>query len=210
MILGRTSSGAIKIKTDTAGGGLRAVECACCEAGCKRFRVTLLGFTFEVSPTGMNAGIPFQSNDGRGFRCEYSGSQCAGDLVTYKSGTDFYCDGGFVMTTQMRTGGCVGVILTHYIDEGVVALIFTYAQSLDPAGERECVQAFFCTRGTETFNRLYYEGEGEFPAQNGTHSVPSVRTESSGCCPWSPDYTDECSTFSQVTTAVSVGLEIIT
>jgi hypothetical protein len=31
MTLGRTSSGAIKIKTDEAGGGLRAVECACCE-----------------------------------------------------------------------------------------------------------------------------------------------------------------------------------
>ena len=34
MTLGRTSSGAIKIKTDTAGGGLRAVECACCGGEC--------------------------------------------------------------------------------------------------------------------------------------------------------------------------------
>jgi len=33
MILGRTASNAIKIKTDIAGGGLRAVECACC-CGC--------------------------------------------------------------------------------------------------------------------------------------------------------------------------------
>ena len=32
MTLGRTSSGAIKIKTDEAGGGLRAVECACCSS----------------------------------------------------------------------------------------------------------------------------------------------------------------------------------
>jgi hypothetical protein len=30
MTIGRTSSGAIKIKTDTAGVGLRAVDCACC------------------------------------------------------------------------------------------------------------------------------------------------------------------------------------
>ena len=30
MTLGRTSSGAIKIKTDGEGGGLRAVNCACC------------------------------------------------------------------------------------------------------------------------------------------------------------------------------------
>ena len=32
MTLGRTASNAIKIKTDTAGGGLRAVECACCSS----------------------------------------------------------------------------------------------------------------------------------------------------------------------------------
>ncbi|MFZ9964798.1 MAG: hypothetical protein ACO3GO_06275 [Terrimicrobiaceae bacterium] len=30
MTLGRSSTGAIKIKTDEAGGGLRAVECGCC------------------------------------------------------------------------------------------------------------------------------------------------------------------------------------
>jgi hypothetical protein len=30
MTLGRSSSGAIKIKTDVQGGGLRAVECGCC------------------------------------------------------------------------------------------------------------------------------------------------------------------------------------
>ena len=34
MTLGRTSSGAIKIKTDEAGGGLRAVECGCCVEEC--------------------------------------------------------------------------------------------------------------------------------------------------------------------------------
>ena len=32
MILGRTASNAIKIKTDEEGGGLRAVNCACCSA----------------------------------------------------------------------------------------------------------------------------------------------------------------------------------
>lgn len=30
MTLGRTTAGAIKIKTDSAGGGLRAVSCGCC------------------------------------------------------------------------------------------------------------------------------------------------------------------------------------
>lgn len=33
MTLGRTASGSIKIKTDEAGGGLRAVECGCCGSG---------------------------------------------------------------------------------------------------------------------------------------------------------------------------------
>jgi len=32
MTLGLTSTGAVKIKTDEEGGGLRAVECACCES----------------------------------------------------------------------------------------------------------------------------------------------------------------------------------
>jgi hypothetical protein len=41
MTLGRTSSGSIKVKTDSAGGGLRAVECACCDAApCE-------GYSFE-------------------------------------------------------------------------------------------------------------------------------------------------------------------
>lgn len=34
MTLGRTSSGAIKIKTDEEGGGLRAVNCGCCGGDC--------------------------------------------------------------------------------------------------------------------------------------------------------------------------------
>lgn len=33
MTLGRSSTGAIKIKTDEAGGGLRAVNCGCCGGG---------------------------------------------------------------------------------------------------------------------------------------------------------------------------------
>lgn len=189
---------------------MRAVECACCAVACKRFLVTLLGFTFELLPYGASAGIPFQLNDGRGIRCEYAGGRYEGDLVTYKTGTDFYCDGGLVqIIQQLRTGGSLVVILTHYIDEGVVDLSFSYEQSLDPAGTRECIQALFCTRGTETFNRLYEEGGGVIPAQNGTFPVPATRRQSSECCPWSPDFSDECSTFSQETTSVSVGIEII-
>ena len=39
MTLGLTSSGAVKIKTDEEGGGLRAVECACCEAPCACYQL---------------------------------------------------------------------------------------------------------------------------------------------------------------------------
>ena len=47
MTLGRTSSGAIKIKTDSAGGGLRAVECACC-GGCGCASVAVSGDLLAV------------------------------------------------------------------------------------------------------------------------------------------------------------------
>jgi len=54
MTLGRTESGAIKIKTDTAGGGLRAVECACCGGrGCQiteqQFNAVLNGGTANLA-----------------------------------------------------------------------------------------------------------------------------------------------------------------
>ena len=42
MTLGRSSTGAIKIKTDEAGGGLRAVECACCEVSSDPCVTTLM------------------------------------------------------------------------------------------------------------------------------------------------------------------------
>ena len=45
MTLGRTSTGAIKIKTDTP--GLRAVECGCCQGGCQSCPVTDITITSE-------------------------------------------------------------------------------------------------------------------------------------------------------------------
>jgi hypothetical protein len=61
MTLGRTSSGAIKIKTD---GGLRAVECACCGSlGCQitqaQFNAIRYGFTTNISGTqGIGTIVP--------------------------------------------------------------------------------------------------------------------------------------------------------
>ena len=49
MTLGRTSSGAIKIKTDSAGGGLRAVNCECCGGGeCGCYSVPISGKLLEI------------------------------------------------------------------------------------------------------------------------------------------------------------------
>jgi hypothetical protein len=211
MILGRTPSGTIKIKTDN--GGLRAVNCACCGGECKRFQLTILGLTFEVSLVNLPYPQPFEENDGRGLRCVYTGGANAGGITTYRQGTDLYCDGGLTFTTTAYTGGGVVVVLTHFIQENVVRLEFYYLQSLDPAGERECIQAFFCTRGTETFNTLYYDSSitgVEFPSQNGTYSVPAARIESHGCCIYSndPPPPEECYTTTAETT-IPVSLVIL-
>lgn len=64
MTLGRTASNAIKIKTDEAGGGLRAVGCACCGGrGCQitqaQFDTIRYGFTTNISGTqGIGTIVP--------------------------------------------------------------------------------------------------------------------------------------------------------
>ena len=65
MTLGRTDKGAIKIKTDKEGGGLRAVNCACCSpCGCntaisgdllKTMRNATTGTCNGASPSYWNA-----------------------------------------------------------------------------------------------------------------------------------------------------------
>lgn len=212
MTLGRTSSNAIKIKTDGT-AGLRAVECACCGGECKRFLLSLLGLSFEVSLVNLPYPQPFDENDGRGLRCVYTGGASAGDITLYRSGVDLYCEGGYINTFEAYTGGEVVVELTHFISEGIVNLKLFYTKSLDPAGTRECIQAFFCTKGTETQNLFQYDGPlngFEFPSQTGTYSIPVTQTESHNCCPWAqePPPPEECETISNETT-IAVLLEII-
>jgi hypothetical protein len=61
MTLGRTPTGAIKIKTD---GGLRAVECACCESihpdACRDCPPFLWEFNFSVSGISLSGTIQEQ------------------------------------------------------------------------------------------------------------------------------------------------------
>jgi hypothetical protein len=78
MTLGRTSSGAIKIKTDV---GLRAVECACCGSlGCQitqaQFNAIRYGFTTNFSGT-QGIGTRVQVNQGY----EYSYQNIAEDRL---------------------------------------------------------------------------------------------------------------------------------
>ena len=94
MILGRTDKGLIKIKTDEEGGGLRAVECACC-GGCGCFQIKPINppsdpnFTKKLLGTDpaafTNVSISFSIVvNGTPFSGGYSGSwitptDCIGD-----------------------------------------------------------------------------------------------------------------------------------
>jgi hypothetical protein len=74
MTLGRTSSGAIKIKTD---GGLRAVECACCSCEATCSCSPFCGFTqLKITPPPPDWPTPFiivnGCNDGS-FFCDLFG-----------------------------------------------------------------------------------------------------------------------------------------
>jgi hypothetical protein len=78
MILGRTSSGAIKIKTD--GGTTRAVECACCSAcPCplpneikgKKIAVTSVSWSSIVEYSIMDACGNFYANTSDGYSISF-------------------------------------------------------------------------------------------------------------------------------------------
>jgi hypothetical protein len=83
MILGRTPEGAIKIKTDEEGGGLRAVNCACCvNCGCATAISGDLLQTMRNATTGTcNGASPLSFNaSGGGFSASW-----------YVSGTFYTC-----------------------------------------------------------------------------------------------------------------------
>jgi hypothetical protein len=186
MTLGRTPAGSIKIKTDTEGGGLRAVGCACCGGACKTFRFNVLGLMFVAAPTGINAGIPYESNDNRGFRCDASGGAGAGGVATYTYGTDFYCDGGNLYSESLRTGGDIAVSFTYFLSTNTIeGMNLIYRKSLDAAGNYECIQDFFCERGKDNSTTETYHGSGiSFPAQNGTYQIPVTYTYAFSKCFW--------------------------
>jgi len=92
MVLGRTSSNAIKTKTD---GGLRAVECACC-GGCPCTNIKITGALFEIlknSTTGTCNGFnPVQFDlfiDGTGFNAYWNIGQAYFGPIQFYVGFNF-------------------------------------------------------------------------------------------------------------------------
>jgi hypothetical protein len=85
MTLGLSNSGAIKIKTDEAGGGLRAVECACCSpcycnTPTKQYQITAswASSTGDSFPCWFDSGLLIAAYTSDGYtisavgRCEAS------------------------------------------------------------------------------------------------------------------------------------------
>lgn len=93
MIIGRSDSGAIKIKTD--GGSKRAVECACCVQACSSVIVLYVDGT-PVTATKPESDVYHQ------------GLSCTGDNFTFID--DVNCDGSLIYIYETET--CRGIGLT--------------------------------------------------------------------------------------------------
>lgn len=105
MTIGRTSSGAIKTKTD---GGLRAVECACCESipsdACRDCPPFLGEFNFSVSGISLDGTIQEQ----------FPASVCPSENCNRESFPDITprtCGDGFVAYQPVSGGKYVDVVL---------------------------------------------------------------------------------------------------
>jgi hypothetical protein len=92
MTLGRTSSNAIKIKTDTEGGGLRAVGCACCVplvCGCMYTPNNLISIIESATNVSVN-----------GISLPWDGSS-----AFYEGSFDYIDEYGNVITYEMTNWG---------------------------------------------------------------------------------------------------------
>jgi hypothetical protein len=130
MTLGRTSSNAIKIKIDEEGGGLRAVECACC-GGCPEFPSNICfngvkAKSWEVDLYG-----------GCSARFEIGCSQ--GDLIVLADGFAPMLCGGVrfaLFVTGDGSSACLGVNGTWFIckSDGIDSPIGQYSGYIEGLG----------------------------------------------------------------------------
>ena len=103
MTLGLTSSGAVKIKTD---GGLRAVNCACCESPCPEITSDYIVIS-EAMYNALRAGGTIS---GSGGGSEYTGCSFSGSVTGYAG----LCNGSAV-----ANGGVTCTIDGHSIESSI-------------------------------------------------------------------------------------------
>ena len=163
MTLGRTSSGAIKIKTDEAGGGLRAVNCGCCGGcdGCLPYDLSVFNACF-LDPSGMPPSSYYPPNGFVQF------DVCGG--AWYFDQNSDYSFGGITLYRNL-----CGVILDITLFDG------TYSAPCEGGG----------AVGVDCFAQIFIphkeNGDVDVDAIIGTRTIP-VSGGSQHCCNVEPIY----------------------
>jgi hypothetical protein len=123
MTLGVTPTGAIKIKTDEAGGGLRAVECACCRqrcGGCGPIAEALADANqIESNITSLNLNFLIEATKSRGYGVEPLTRNFEGNVI-------------FEILDN-----CFNFVFYNYIDGAELYGFFIIELEIDPDGKCE-------------------------------------------------------------------------
>jgi hypothetical protein len=116
MILGLTSSGAVKIKTD---GGLRAVECGCCGSihpdACRDCPPFLWEFNFSVSGISLSGTIQEQFP---AIVCPSENCNREEEFSAFSDIQPRTCGDGFVAYQPIHGGKYASVTLSRDIQNG--------------------------------------------------------------------------------------------
>jgi hypothetical protein len=174
MTLGRTPTGAIKIKTD---GGLRAVECACCGGcGCRSIKITdpVLLDTLLNATTGTCHGVgPLENEEGwrstaNGWSAEFYGELSPGKWFFNTASFDF-----------------ASKCFSFYLDFGNLVWAGTYEDKSDQCGCGINIGSFdlpwLCEKTVFTINGIefpaYHESQdGFFDPMDSPQNTPPVFT----------------------------------
>jgi hypothetical protein len=175
MTLGRTSSGAIKLKTDEAGGGLRAVECACC-GGCG----CAVSFPLDDNFTQVSGSFEYSILDG--FQTYNYGGTFSGPWVTeispefgeYKTILGEFGTGFVVPYPQPADGSIYATDGMIFYRQGCLTL------RLMPAGFPSITLASLAATGNppvpkEECRPTNFIGEQEFVTENVVFVVNGAR-----------------------------------
>jgi hypothetical protein len=161
MTLGRTSSGAIKIKTDEAGGGLRAVECACCGGcGCS------LSFKLDENVTQASGSFGFTITDG--FENYSFGGSFSVELETTSIGRNAYFNVGGTEESYSSGGqifyrneGCLDLGLDAGGFDGTTISSIAASGDSPPVPQEECLPTDLFGNMTGTVNNVFITINGK-------------------------------------------------